>query len=64
MPASPRFAGNIAFWTDIRQAIITMITGALDTIYRNDARRVFATLVSLLGSFDLAEEGLHDAFMA
>lgn len=41
-----------------------MITGALDTIYRNDARRVFATLVRLLGSFDLAEEGLHDAFMA
>jgi RNA polymerase sigma-70 factor (ECF subfamily) len=36
----------------------------LDTIYRNDARRVFATLVRLLGSFDLAEEALHDAFLA
>lgn len=41
-----------------------MITDTLDSIYRNEARRVFATLVRLLGSFDLAEEGLHDAFMA
>jgi RNA polymerase sigma-70 factor (ECF subfamily) len=41
-----------------------MSTGTLDSIYRNDARRVFATLVRLLGSFDLAEEALHDAFMA
>lgn len=29
-----------------------------------DARRVFATLVRLLGDFDLAEEALHDAFRA
>jgi RNA polymerase sigma-70 factor (ECF subfamily) len=41
-----------------------MIIAALDSIYRKDARRVFATLVRLLGSFDLAEEALHDAFMA
>jgi RNA polymerase sigma-70 factor, ECF subfamily len=41
-----------------------MITETLDSVYRNDARRVFATLVRLLGSFDLAEEALHDAFMA
>jgi RNA polymerase sigma-70 factor (ECF subfamily) len=41
-----------------------MITATLDSLYRNDARRVFATLVRLLGSFDLAEEALHDAFMA
>jgi len=31
-------------------------------VYRRDARRVFATLVRLLGDFDLAEEALHDAF--
>jgi predicted RNA polymerase sigma factor len=37
---------------------------AIDAIYRKDARRVFATLVRLLGSFDLAEEALHDAFRA
>jgi RNA polymerase sigma-70 factor (ECF subfamily) len=41
-----------------------MLTGTLENIYRSDARRVFATLVRLLGSFDLAEEAMHDAFMA
>src|SRR5882762_5953604 len=35
-----------------------------DTIYRTESRRVFATLVRLLGDFDLAEEALHDAFRA
>ena len=37
---------------------------ALDAIYRNESRRVFATLVRLLGDFDVAEEALHDAFGA
>ncbi len=36
----------------------------IESIYRRDARRVFATLVRLLGDFDLAEEALHDAFRA
>src|SRR6266516_4305374 len=35
-----------------------------DAIYRAESRRVFATLVRLLGDFDLAEEALHDAFKA
>jgi RNA polymerase sigma-70 factor, ECF subfamily len=35
-----------------------------DTIYRTESRRVFATLIRLLGDFDLAEEALHDAFRA
>jgi RNA polymerase sigma-70 factor (ECF subfamily) len=34
----------------------------VDTIYRTESRRIFATLVRLLGDFDLAEDGLHDAF--
>src|SRR2546423_7454301 len=33
-------------------------------VYRTESRRVFATLVRLLGDFDLAEEALHDAFRA
>jgi RNA polymerase sigma-70 factor (ECF subfamily) len=37
---------------------------AADAIYRAESRRVFATLVRLLGDFDLAEEALHDAFRA
>src|ERR1043165_7533424 len=36
----------------------------IDAIYRAESRRVFATLVRLLGDFDLAEEALHDAFRA
>src|SRR5437899_10010262 len=36
----------------------------IDEIYRSDSRRVLATLIRLLGDFDLAEEALHDAFAA
>ncbi|MES2715227.1 MAG: DUF6596 domain-containing protein [Pseudomonadota bacterium] len=37
---------------------------AADKLYRQQGRRVFSTLVRLLGSFDRAEEALHDAFLA
>src|SRR5213593_4842584 len=37
---------------------------AVDAIYRSDSRRVLATLIRLLGGFDLAEEALHEAFAA
>lgn len=36
----------------------------LDALYRAEARRIYATLVRLLGDFDLAEDALHDAFRA
>jgi RNA polymerase sigma-70 factor, ECF subfamily len=36
----------------------------VDAVYRAESRRVFATLVRLLGDFDLAEEALQDAFIA
>jgi RNA polymerase sigma-70 factor (ECF subfamily) len=35
-----------------------------DAIYRAEARPVLATLIRLLGGFDLAEEALHDAWLA
>lgn len=34
----------------------------LDSVYRTDSRRVFATLIRLLGDFDLAEDALQEAF--
>jgi RNA polymerase sigma-70 factor, ECF subfamily len=37
---------------------------AVDTVYRSDSRRVLATLIRLLGDFNVAEEALHDAFAA
>jgi RNA polymerase sigma-70 factor (ECF subfamily) len=36
----------------------------VDAVYRDESRRVLATLIRLLGDFDLAEEALHDAFRA
>jgi RNA polymerase sigma-70 factor (ECF subfamily) len=35
-----------------------------EATYRTESRRVFATLIRLLGDFDLAEEALHEAFRA
>jgi len=36
----------------------------VDIVYRSESRRVLATLIRLLGDFDLAEDALHDAFTA
>ncbi len=36
----------------------------IEALYRSDSRRVLATLIRLLGDFDLAEEALHDSFTA
>ena len=36
----------------------------VEAVYRSESRRVLATLIRLLGGFDLAEEALHDAFAA
>ncbi len=41
---------------DIRQT--------LDALYKSDSRRILATLIRLLGDFDVAEDALHDAFAA
>jgi RNA polymerase sigma-70 factor, ECF subfamily len=40
------------------------VRAAVDAVYRTDSRRVLATLIRLLGDFDLAEEAMHDAFTA
>jgi RNA polymerase sigma-70 factor (ECF subfamily) len=34
----------------------------VDAVYRTESRRIFATLIRLLGDFDLAEDALHEAF--
>jgi len=36
----------------------------VDSLYRVDSGRVLATLIRLLGDFDLAEEAMHEAFVA
>jgi RNA polymerase sigma-70 factor, ECF subfamily len=42
----------------------TGISEQVDAIYRAESRRVFATLIRLLGDFDLAEEAVQTAFAA
>ena len=36
----------------------------VEAVYRADSRRVLATLIRLLGDFDLAEEALHDMLLS
>jgi RNA polymerase sigma-70 factor (ECF subfamily) len=38
------------------------IRSKVDAVYREESRRVLATLIRLLGDFDLAEESMHEAF--
>ena len=43
---------------------LQMTRGVIGALYRSESRRIFATLVRMLGDFDLAEEALHEAFVA
>ncbi|AZZ95426.1 sigma-70 family RNA polymerase sigma factor [Hahella sp. KA22] len=36
----------------------------IEAVYRSESRRILATLIRLLGDFDLAEEAMHEAFAA
>jgi len=36
----------------------------LNKLYKSESRRILATLIRLLGDFDLAEDAMHDAFRA
>jgi RNA polymerase sigma-70 factor, ECF subfamily len=48
----------------MNQQVAEPIRSKVDAIYRTESRRVFATLIRLIGDFDLAEEALHEAFTA
>jgi RNA polymerase sigma-70 factor, ECF subfamily len=43
---------------------VERVRALVDAVYRAESRRVLATLIRLLGGFDVAEEALHDAFRA
>ncbi|MES2821590.1 MAG: RNA polymerase sigma factor [Pseudomonadota bacterium] len=43
---------------------VTPLSETFAALYRDESRRVLATLIRLLGDFDLAEEALHEAFRA
>src|SRR3954451_15357281 len=40
------------------------VRAIVEQVYRSESRRVYATLVRLIGDLDLAEESLHEAFAA
>ena len=40
------------------------MSAIIEEVYRSESRRVLATLIRVLGDFDLAEEALHEAFAA
>jgi RNA polymerase sigma-70 factor (ECF subfamily) len=46
------------------EQIPEQIRELLDSLYRVDSGRILATLIRLLGDFDLAEEAMHEAFAA
>jgi len=41
---------------------LEQVRAEVEAVYRRDSRRILATLIRLLGDFDLAEEAMHDAF--
>lgn len=41
---------------------VETVKARVEQVYRQDSRRILATLIRLLGDFDLAEEALHEAF--
>ena len=43
---------------------VDQVRETVDAVYRSESRRILATLIRLLGDFDLAEDALHDAFRA
>ena len=43
---------------------IARVRETVEAVYRSESRRVLATLIRLLGDFDVAEEAMHDAFAA
>src|SRR6266487_3037395 len=57
---SDRSLGRGSMGEDAAERVREMV----DAVYRAESRRVLATLIRLLGDFDLAEEALHDAFTA
>ena len=46
------------------ESAIEQVRESLDAIYRAEFGRILATLIRLLGDFDLAEDAVHDAFAA
>ena len=50
--------------TCMPQNVPEELSRTIETLYRSESGRILATLIRLLGDFDLAEEAMHEAFAA
>lgn len=50
--------------SNVHHALPPDLGDQIDGIYRQESRRVFASLVRVLGDFDLADDAMHEAFAA
>jgi RNA polymerase sigma-70 factor (ECF subfamily) len=48
----------------VNKSVAELVREQVDAIYHSESRRILATLIRLLGDFDLAEEALQEAFAA
>jgi RNA polymerase sigma-70 factor (ECF subfamily) len=64
MELKPPFAASLRATELKSDETARRVREIVDAIYRSESRRVLATLIRLLGDFDLAEDALHDAFAA
>jgi RNA polymerase sigma-70 factor (ECF subfamily) len=48
----------------MEEPVAEQVQEKVDAVYRSESRRILATLIRLLGDFELAEDALHDAFSA
>jgi len=55
---------NVNYFFMMSENATAQMRQTVDAIYRAESRRVLATLIRLLGDFELAEDALHDAFRA
>jgi RNA polymerase sigma-70 factor (ECF subfamily) len=58
--------GNSRFarFEDMPECALEQVSQSIELLYRADSGRILATLIRLLGDFDLAEDSMHEAFAA
>jgi DNA-directed RNA polymerase specialized sigma24 family protein len=54
--------GWFARFEDMPESPLEQVRESIELLYRADSGRILATLIRLLGDFDLAEESMHEAF--
>jgi RNA polymerase sigma-70 factor, ECF subfamily len=56
--------GSFARFEDMPECALEQVRQSIELLYRADSGRILATLIRLLGDFDLAEDSMHEAFAA